>query len=97
MKLNSKIKISEKNRTSIHDQEFPKSKNKSEEKLPIINGKMKVSVTQKEEKIIKVQKKGPATSINRSIKSSYKNTKKPIAKNTKNSQSPKKGATTKQK
>lgn len=83
----------DKSRSSIHDQEFPKSK----EKLPIINGKMKVSVTQKEEKIITVQKKGPATSINRSIKSSYKNTKKPIAKNTKNSQSPKKGATTKQK
>ena len=97
--INKLLQSMDKSRSSRHYQEFPKfAKNKSEEKLPIIDDKLKVSVTQKEGK--SSNKKGSpkkGKSKNKSPASANNKTRKSNSKNTLKSQSPKKGANTKKK
>jgi hypothetical protein len=88
----------DKSRSSRHYQEFPKfAKNKSEEKLPIIDDKLKVSVTQKEGKSNKKGSPKKGKSKNKSPASANNKSRKSNSKNTLKSQSPKKGANTKKK
>ena len=75
--INKLIQNMDRSRSSRNHQAFPLSKNKSEEKLPNLDGKLKVSVTQKETKTNKSQKKGASknkspTSPNKSRKSTIK-------------------------